>query len=177
MCGRASQAEIKAYKEKIYEWLHPEAFIPRRNLHPTEPAWIVARRSDGLIKTIEARWWCQWDGSRQFEAKFPTFNARVETMHDKKLWPALLKKGPTLHTTYRQLLRVARLRQRPAAGRDICKGPRTVRARWTLEPLLRRKRDAIFVHHLYDRAERVHEAIHEKAMPVISPISTSKNYG
>ncbi len=93
MCGRASQAEIKAYKDKIFEWLHPELFVPRRNLRPTEPAWIVARRSDGLIKTVEARWWCQWDGSPRFEAKYPTFNARVETMHEKKLWPALLKKG------------------------------------------------------------------------------------
>ncbi|MGE3467639.1 MAG: SOS response-associated peptidase family protein, partial [Pyrinomonadaceae bacterium] len=48
---------------------------------------------DGDIKTVDARWWCQWDGSYKFEAKYPTFNARVETMHDKKLWPELLKKG------------------------------------------------------------------------------------
>ena len=34
---------------------------------PTEPAFIIARRSDGLIKTLEARWWCQWDGAKQFE--------------------------------------------------------------------------------------------------------------
>lgn len=93
MCGRASQAEIKAYKQFIFEWNHPELFVPRRNLRPTEPAWIVARRGDGLIKTVEARWWCQWDGAHKFEAKYPTFNARVETMHEKKLWPALLKKG------------------------------------------------------------------------------------
>jgi len=93
MCGRASQAEIKAYQQFIYEWTRPELFVARRNLRPTEPAWIVARRSDGLIKTIEARWWCQWDGARKFEAKFPTFNARVETMHEKKLWPDLLRKG------------------------------------------------------------------------------------
>lgn len=93
MCGRASQAEIKAYKEKIAHWLEPEKFEPRRNLRPTEPAWIVARRGDGLIKTLQARWWCQWDGARAFETKFPTFNARVETMHTKKLWSDLLKKG------------------------------------------------------------------------------------
>lgn len=93
MCGRASQAEIKAYKDNIYKWLHPDQFVPRRNLRPTEPAWIVARRDDGEIETVEARWWCQWEGSRKFEAKYPTFNARVETMHDKKLWPALLKRG------------------------------------------------------------------------------------
>lgn len=93
MCGRASQAEIKAYRQKIHEWLEPEDFIPRRNLRPTEPAWIVARREDGLIKTLQARWWCQRDGAGQFETKYPTFNARVETMHTKKLWPDLLKKG------------------------------------------------------------------------------------
>jgi len=93
VCGRASQAEIKAYKEKIYQWLHPEAFVPRRNLRPTEPAWIVARRGDGLIKMLEARWWCQRDGSGKFETKYPSFNARVDTMHDRTLWPDLLKKG------------------------------------------------------------------------------------
>lgn len=93
MCGRASQAEIEEYKDKIAGWLEPEEWEPRRNIRPTEPAWIVARRADGLSKTLQARWWCQWDGSRKFETKFPTFNARVETIHSKKLWPALLKKG------------------------------------------------------------------------------------
>jgi len=93
MCGRASQAEIEAYRQFIYEWDHPELFIPRKNLRPTEPAWIIARRGDGLTKTLLARWWCQWDGAQQFETKFPTFNARVEAMHEKKLWPDLLQKG------------------------------------------------------------------------------------
>lgn len=93
MCGRASQAEIKAYKEQIAGWLEPKDFVPRRNLRPTEPAWIVARRADGTIKTLQARWWCQWDGARHFETRFPTFNARVETMHQRKLWPDLLQKG------------------------------------------------------------------------------------
>lgn len=93
MCGRASQAEIRTYKEKIYQWLHPESFIPRRNLRPTERAWIVARRDDGAVKTIKARWWCQWDGSYKFEKRYPTFNARVETLDAKKLWPDLLRKG------------------------------------------------------------------------------------
>jgi len=93
MCGRASQAEIEAYKEHIFGWLQPGSFVPRRNLRPTEPAWIVARRGDGLIKTLEARWWAQWDGSRSFETKFPMFNARVETMHERKLWADLINKG------------------------------------------------------------------------------------
>jgi len=93
MCGRASQAEIKAYRQKIFAWMHPEVFVPRRNLRPTEPAWIVAHRNDGETQTIEARWWCQWDNSPRWEAKYPTFNARVETMHEKKLWPKLLEKA------------------------------------------------------------------------------------
>ena len=93
MCGRASQAEIKAYQNKIYEWLHPKDFVPRRNLRPTEPAWIVARHPDGQIKTVDARWWCQWDNSYSWEAKYPMFNARVETMHDRKVWPELLERG------------------------------------------------------------------------------------
>lgn len=102
MCGRISQKDYRKYGDKIYGWLNPESEIderpgrniaPRYNLRPTEPAFIVARRDNGLIKTIEARWWCQWDGAYKFETKYPTFNARVETMHEKKLWPALLKNG------------------------------------------------------------------------------------
>lgn len=93
MCGRATQAEIAAYKEKIAGWLAPKDFTPRHNLRPTEPAWIVARRGDGSIKTLQGRWWCQWEGARSFETKFPMFNARVDTMHERKLWSDLLTRG------------------------------------------------------------------------------------
>ena len=34
MSGRASQAEIAAYKEKIAGWLEPKDFVPRRKLRP-----------------------------------------------------------------------------------------------------------------------------------------------
>jgi putative SOS response-associated peptidase YedK len=93
MCGRASQRHASRYEKYIAYWQTPDEIIPRNNLRPTEPAWIVARRSDGLIRTLEARWWCQWDGAGQFQTKYPTFNARVETMHQKKMWSDLLKKG------------------------------------------------------------------------------------
>jgi putative SOS response-associated peptidase YedK len=93
MCGRASQLRAERFGDLIAHWLYPEAFTPRHNLRPTEPAWIVARRGDGVIKTLEARWWCQWDGSYKFETKFPMFNARVDTMHERKLWSDLIKKG------------------------------------------------------------------------------------
>lgn len=102
MCGRISQKDVRKYGPFIEGWLNPEGEFDERpgrnvparyNLRPTERAFIVARHPDGAVKTVRGNWWCQWDGSYKFEAKYPTFNARVETMHDKKLWPALLKKG------------------------------------------------------------------------------------
>lgn len=93
MCGRASQEEVDEYFRRVYGWQRPEDFTPRRNLRPTEEAFIVARHPDHEIKTVKANWWCQWDGSRSFETKYPTFNVRVDTMDTKKLWPPLLKKG------------------------------------------------------------------------------------
>ena len=93
MCGRASQEEVDAYFNRVYGWQMPENFTPRRNLRPTDEAFIVARHSDNEIKTIAARWWCQSDGARKFEAKFPAFNIRVDTMDQKPLWSPLLRKG------------------------------------------------------------------------------------
>jgi putative SOS response-associated peptidase YedK len=93
MCGRASQEEVDAYFERVYGWEMPDAFTPRRNLRPTEEAYIVARHPDGDVKTVKANWWCQWEGAYQWEAKFPAFNIRVDGMDQKKLWPPLLKAG------------------------------------------------------------------------------------
>ena len=94
MCGRAAQAEIDKYNERIHRWMTPSDFVPRHNLRPTEEAWIVAYRpGDDDAKTVAARWWCQRDGATEFEAKLPSFNIRVDTMDEKRLWPPLLKKG------------------------------------------------------------------------------------
>ncbi|HEX6278959.1 MAG TPA: SOS response-associated peptidase family protein, partial [Pyrinomonadaceae bacterium] len=94
MCGRAAQAEIDKYNERVHRWMTPPDFVPRRNLRPTEEAWIVAYRpGDEDAKTIPARWWCQRDGASEFEAKLPSFNIRVDTMDERTLWPPLLKKG------------------------------------------------------------------------------------
>lgn len=93
MCGRVTQLRAERFGHLIAHWLYPEFFTPRHNLRPTEPAAIVARRADGEIKTIEARWWCQREGSKSFETKFPMFNARVDTMYDRRLWADLLKRG------------------------------------------------------------------------------------
>ena len=93
MCGRASQTRTESFAKLIYHWLYPEMFTPRRNLRPTEPAWIVARRPDHEIRTVEARWWCPREGTGKFETKYAAFNARAETMHDRSMWTDLLKRG------------------------------------------------------------------------------------
>jgi|GEM_PF-1272170 putative SOS response-associated peptidase YedK len=93
MCGRASQEEVDAYFNRVYGWQMPEDFTPRRNLRPTEEAYIVAHHPSYDIKTVPARWWCQPDGAREWEAKLPSFNIRVDTMDQKRLWAPLLKKG------------------------------------------------------------------------------------
>jgi putative SOS response-associated peptidase YedK len=93
MCGRASQDEIDRYFERVYGWQMPEDFTPRRNIRPTEETNIVVRLTDGQVRTTKANWWCQWDNAREFEAKFPAFNIRVDTMDQRKMWPPLLKAG------------------------------------------------------------------------------------
>lgn len=167
MCGRASQAEIREYKDKIAGWFEPKDFTPRRNLRPTEPAWIVARRGDGQIKTVEARWWCQRDGAWHFETKYPTFNARVETMHSRKLWPDLLKKGQ------RCLFPVDSFYEWPIKGRGLppveifVKG----RAPYALAGLWSRYYDNGETRYSFTSfttdANEFMRPIHEKAMPVI----------
>ena len=93
MCGRASQEEIDRYFNRVYGWQMPEDIKRRRNLRPTEEAYIVARHPDGDVKTEKANWWCQFDNSSGFDAKFPAFNIRVDTMDQRKMWPPLLKQG------------------------------------------------------------------------------------
>ena len=167
MCGRATQAQIKAYKEKIYAWLEPKEFVPRHNLRPTEPAWIVARRGDGEITTLQARWWCQRDGSGKFETKYPTFNARVETMHTKKLWPDLLKKGQ------RCLLPIDSFYEWPVKGRGTHpveifvagREPYALAGLWSRYYENRETRYS-FTTFTCDANEFM-RPIHEKAMPVI----------
>ena len=93
MCGRASQAEVDRYFERVYGWQMPEQFTPRRNIRPTEETNIVAHISNAQIATVKANWWCQWDNAYKWEAKFPAFNIRVDGMDKKKMWPPLLRSG------------------------------------------------------------------------------------
>ena len=176
MCGRISQKEYRKYGDKIYGWLNPDGEFDERpgrnmrsryNLRPTEPAFIVARRGDGLIKTLQARWWCQWDGARQFEAKFPTFNARVETMHEKKLWPDLLRKGQ------RCLLPIDSFYEWPVKGKGLPPVEIFVKGRepYALAGLWSRYFEGNETRYSFTTfttdANEFMKPIHEKAMPVI----------
>lgn len=93
MCGRASQVEVDRYFNRVYGWQMPEQFTPRRNIRPTEETNIVAHLSEGQVETVKANWWCQWDNAMEWEAKFPAFNIRVDSMDQRKMWPPLLKAG------------------------------------------------------------------------------------
>ena len=174
MCGRISQKDYRKYGDKIEGWLNPELEIDERtgrnmpvrhNLRPTEPAYIVARRGDGLVKTLSARWWCQWDGSHKFEAKFPTFNARVETMHEKKLWPDLLRKGQ------RCLLPVDSFYEWPVKGQPPVEIFVAGREPYALAGLWSRYFEGDQTRYSFTvfttDANEFMRPIHEKAMPVI----------
>lgn len=177
MCGRASQAEIEAYRKNIHEWLRPKDFVPRRNLRPTEPAWIVARRGDGLIRTLSARWWCQWEGNYKFESKYPTFNARVETMHSRKLWPELLEKGQ------RCLFPVDSFYEWPVKGKGLPPVEIYVKGRdpYALAGLWSRYFEEGETRYSFTTfttdANDFMKPIHEKAMPVIlANVDTQKRW-
>lgn len=167
MCGRAAQANVSRYIKYIAYWQEPDEVTPRRNLRPTEPAWIVARRGDGLTRTLEARWWCQWDNSSRFDTKFPTFNARVDTMHDKRLWSDLLKKGQ------RCLFPLDSFYEWPVKGRGLPpveifiegRSPFALAGLWSryFEGSKRGYSFAVFTTEPNDFMK----PIHEKAMPVI----------
>ncbi|MBK9154276.1 MAG: SOS response-associated peptidase [Chloracidobacterium sp.] len=90
MCGRISQVEVDEYYHRVYGWPMPD-YKPRRNIKPTQnvPIFINEGRD---VKEVVARWWAQWDGSREFNTKYATFNARVDRLDDSRLWSGLLKK-------------------------------------------------------------------------------------
>lgn len=91
MCGRISQVEVDEYYHRVYGWPMPD-YKPRRNIKPTQNVPIFINE-DRDVKEVVARWWAQWDGAREFNTKYATFNARVDRLDDSRLWSGLLKKG------------------------------------------------------------------------------------
>ncbi|MCO5333291.1 MAG: hypothetical protein M9893_04630 [Pyrinomonadaceae bacterium] len=91
MCGRASQRLSEDFALMIAHFTLPDILTTRNNLRPTEPAWIVARRGDGVIRTLRARWWCQREGGTHFKGQNTRrSNARVR-------YDARTGSGPTFY--------------------------------------------------------------------------------
>lgn len=90
MCGRASQrGKREDFRNYVYKF-DPPGDLNRGNIKPTEPVLIVANDRDE-IKTVEANWWCQFDGAKEFSTKYSTFNANIEKLEKSPLWRNLLK--------------------------------------------------------------------------------------
>jgi putative SOS response-associated peptidase YedK len=90
MCGRASQrGKREDFRNYIYKF-DPPGDLNRGNIKPTQPVLIVAAERDE-VKTIEANWWCQFDGSKEWSTKYATFNANIEKLETSPLWRNLIK--------------------------------------------------------------------------------------
>jgi putative SOS response-associated peptidase YedK len=90
MCGRASQrGKREDFRNYIYNF-DPPGDLDRGNIKPTQPVLIVAGDRDE-VKTVEANWWCQFDGSKEWSTKYATFNANVEKIETSPLWRNLIK--------------------------------------------------------------------------------------
>jgi putative SOS response-associated peptidase YedK len=90
MCGRASQrGKREDFKNYIYEF-EPQGDLFRGNIKPTQDVSIVINDRDA-VKTVDARWWCQFDGAREWSTKYATFNANIERLESSPMWRNLLK--------------------------------------------------------------------------------------
>lgn len=90
MCGRASQrGRREDFKNYVYEF-DPQGDLFRGNIKPTQDVSIVI--SDrGEVRNVDARWWCQFDGAKEWSTKYATFNANIERLESSPMWRGLLK--------------------------------------------------------------------------------------
>lgn len=90
MCGRASQrGKREDFRNYIYKF-DPPSDLNRGNIRPTQPVLIVINDRED-VRTVEANWWCQFDGSKEWSTKYSTFNANIEKLETSPLWRNLLK--------------------------------------------------------------------------------------
>jgi putative SOS response-associated peptidase YedK len=90
MCGRASQrGKREDFRNYVYKF-DPGHDLNRGNIKPTEIVPIVINHRDE-VKTVEANWWCQFDGSKEWSTEYSTFNANIEKLEKSPLWRNLLK--------------------------------------------------------------------------------------
>jgi putative SOS response-associated peptidase YedK len=90
MCGRASQrGKREDFRNYVYKF-DPGHDLNRGNIKPTEVVPVVINDCDE-VKTVEANWWCQFDGSKEWSTEYSTFNANIEKLEKSPLWRNLLK--------------------------------------------------------------------------------------
>jgi putative SOS response-associated peptidase YedK len=90
MCRRASQrGKREDFRNYIYKF-DPPGDLNRGNRKPTQPVLIVISDREE-VKTVEASWWCQFDGSKEWSTKYATFNANVNKLETSPLWRNLIK--------------------------------------------------------------------------------------
>lgn len=90
MCGRASQrGKREDFRNYVYEF-DPQGDLFRGNIKPTEEVAIVINDHNS-IKNVDARWWCQLDGAKEWSTKYATFNANIERLETSSMWRNLIK--------------------------------------------------------------------------------------
>jgi putative SOS response-associated peptidase YedK len=85
MCGRISQkGRREDFREFIYKF-DPEEDLFRPNIKPTQNVLIVIG-GDDYAQTVNARWWFQKEGAKEFSTEYTTFNAAAEKLEKSFLW-------------------------------------------------------------------------------------------
>lgn len=94
MCGRFtlhhSWAEVHAAMSIIPESDTGRNTAARYNITPTQDVLFVAQGKDGDVEVMEGRWWLVPVWAKEMP-KYPLFNARSETAHEKSSFKASFK--------------------------------------------------------------------------------------
>ena len=87
MCGRAVIIDRDGIERIAIEFsipFNPSMWTgPRYNVRPTEPLPVIRRDAAGQLELVELRWWLIPSWANEPDTKFPTFNARADTVADK----------------------------------------------------------------------------------------------
>ncbi len=86
MCGRFSNFHAWSEVHDAYDdFLNGEAgrnTPARYNIAPTQDVLFIAGTTDGA-RVMEGRWWLVPFWTKELQSKYPAFNARSETAHEK----------------------------------------------------------------------------------------------
>lgn len=92
MCGRFSQVLTWRQLHDLYVITSPEIDVtPRYNIRPTNRALIVRQANDGGRELASAVWWLVPPWADKPDQRFAMFNARAETLSEKKAFAGPFK--------------------------------------------------------------------------------------